>query len=336
MIGGLLAGAMAGGGEALQHNAKSQIEQKRQTALESLRQKHRVDLEDNRQAFQSSEREAGEVFTSGENQANRQHDTRLARMREQGANNRAAMNRNDWEVMQTADGSLARINSRTGEIAPMDSGGLDFGSEAWTDRDQAYLDSLQAEMEGLQEEAKTGMLSDEQKQRMQQIPQDMRTYAEDIDTDNEVYGAHEGIQGGGNGSPPPLITKPGSGQPPPSSDNADSESSRDYLNNRQQQQAEAERNREADTRVSKMTDEAKRIAGRLTIPNQFGGFQRGGLLNRAASGGIDQQAERQAAQQVLADVAAEHDTETDDVRKAQLKEAMDALLDAGVTLPRQR
>ncbi|MFG6159617.1 hypothetical protein ACGTNG_12495 [Halomonas sp. 1390] len=356
LLGQALAGALMGGGQAVQHNAQSRIEQKRQEALAEVKHRYRMAQQDDQQQFtrgenqrtrefNRSERLEGQDFTAGQNQLTREQQRELALLRERGANSRAAMGRNDWEVMQANDGSLVRINTRSGDIEPMDAGDMRFGGESWTERDQAYVESLQSEMESLQEIAKTGMLSEEQKARMQAIPQEMRTYAQGIDSGSETLSAYEqwrqgqqGSTGGGSGGPPPLIARPGAqGSGGGQSGQEGGTTASDYMAERERQQAEAERNREADARVSEMTDEAKRIAGRLTIPDRFsGGFQRGGLLNRANGGGIDTQAERQAAQQVLVEVAAQHDTERDPDRKAQLKEAMDALLEAGVTLPNQR
>lgn len=104
-----------------------------------------------------------------------------------------------------------------------------------------------------------------------------------------------------------------------------------YIGARQQADTAAQSDREADDNVQALAAEARRIAARITIPGQFGGgFQRGGLINSATRGGIDTEAEREAAQAVLERVSSAYDQESNPERKAMLQRALDALYEAGV------
>ncbi|TFH85279.1 hypothetical protein EQG41_18370 [Billgrantia azerbaijanica] len=337
---GLLGAALAGGGRAVEENADNKLKQMRDQAIIKMRQE-----------FQRRERIAGQEFTAGENQQtrtfqaeqsglDRTQQRELAEMREAGANNRSAMSRNDWEVMQANDGSLVRINSRTGDIQPMDAGDMQFGGESWSERDQAYVESLQSELESLQEIAKTGVLSDAQQQRMQEIPQEMRTYAQGIDVDDAVLGTYGNMRGGNQGGklPPVGIRKPGllSGGMPGEGGRGGGESpaARDVLDQRQQAQRQEAKNEQRDDAVEEMVKDAKRIAGRLTIPSNPEPFVRGGPSMRPQRNAQTDPALRQQAQQRLAELAEAFDAETDEQRKGDLLEAMSALQDAGITLPR--
>lgn len=214
LLSGAIAGAIGGAGKAMQFNAQGQIEEKRKKALLTLEQDMAMERQDDQQqftgqendktrTFQREERIGGQDFTAGQNQLTRAQERELALLRERGANSRAAMSRDDWQMMTSSDGKPVRVNVRDGTIEPMDvPEGINLSSESWSDRDQAYIESLQAEMDSLQEVAKTGILSDEQQARIQQIPQEMRTYAQDIDADSEVLSAYGDMRGDSEQSAP--------------------------------------------------------------------------------------------------------------------------------------
>jgi hypothetical protein len=127
MAKGLIAGAIQGLGGAMQHNAQSSIEEKRQTALRKLEHGMAMERQDDQQQFSRGERKAGQEFTSGENAtdrefragesaADREQRLSLAQMQEAGANSRAAAGRNDWEVVPLEGGGYGRYNPRTNQF----------------------------------------------------------------------------------------------------------------------------------------------------------------------------------------------------------------------------
>jgi hypothetical protein len=128
---GLLGSALAGGGEAVQKNAQSKIEEMRAKALVELRQDFKTSEREAEQDFTTGERIAGNEFTTSENvktrdfragegAADRAQQLSLTQMRESGANRRAAAGQNNWETLRSADGGIIRFNPQTGESEKTD------------------------------------------------------------------------------------------------------------------------------------------------------------------------------------------------------------------------
>lgn len=345
---GLLGAALSGGGRAMEETANSKLKQMREQALQKMRQEFQTseriagqeftkEVNSNQREFQTSERVAGQEFTSGENQLNRQQQRDLAMKRERGANSRAAMGRNDWDVMQASDGSLVRVNSRTGDIQPMDApDGVNFGADTWNDRDQAYIESLQAELSSLQEIGKSGMpLSDEQQARLQQIPQEMRTYAQGIDADSEVLGAYEGMQGrGGQDSPPASIAKPGlinSGIEDPGQEGPQQDA-REVISQQEQQQQQQRDTQQQTRETKRLASDAKETANDLQNFRDYANTSMGGDSGEWTS--RQRELSAQGIEQMQELMQAYNGTDSDSQRDL-LMEAMEELRKAGVPLPQE-
>lgn len=352
LLSGAIAGAIGGGGKAMQFNAQSSIEQKREAALEKLRHGNAMERQDDQQQFTAGENEqdrgfrkeeriAGQEFTAGQNQLTREQERQLAVMRESGANSRAAMGRNDWKMMTSSDGKPVRVNTRTGVIEAMAvPEGIDLSSDSWGDRDQAYIESLQAEMDGLQEIAKTGILSDEQQSRLQQIPQEMRTYAQGIDADAEVLGAYEGMQGGNGNVPPEGIRRPGllSGEggsdsgAQGASGSGEPTDAREVIFQREQQAQAKRATREKTEETKRLSSVAKDTANDLKNFRDYANTSMGGGSSEWAS--RERSLLDQGRQQMTELMSAYNGTQDEDLRSL-LMESMEELREAGVPLPQQ-
>jgi len=138
-FGGIIAGAMAGGGQAIQQNAQGQLEQQRTKALAELEQKFRMDTAEYKQD-RADERSTAEAIAEAE-QARIDRQAELDRIEAEGKQDRitaevkanldgSSSGRSLEDVMEARDRELsARIES---EIDRMRSG---FGmSEEEVDR----------------------------------------------------------------------------------------------------------------------------------------------------------------------------------------------------------
>lgn len=343
MIGGLLAGAMAGGAEAAQDNARTRIKQMHDDAILRMRQEFASSERQAGQEFSREERMAGQEFTSGENQANRQHDMGLLQMREAGADRRSGAQiaasreqRPQWQMVPDGNGGYIQYDPVTNNYREANlPEGVSFGGGELTDRQKLAIETLADERKSIMETS-MGQPSEQQAARLGEIDSRMEQLLDGgattgggdlatrlarqlgIDPDD----APEQQEADTPSSPPPA----GGGAPPPRPNTAEG-----YVGARQQADTAAQSDRQADDNVQALAAEARRIAGRITIPDQFGGgFQRGGLINSATRGGIDTEAEREAAQAVLQQVSAAYDQESNPQRKAMLQRALDALYEAGV------
>jgi len=335
---GLIGAALSGGAEAAQDNARTRIKQMHDDAILRMQQEFATKERQAGQEFSREERVAGQEFTSGENQANRQHDMGLLQMREAGADRRTGMQiaasreqRPQWQMVPDGNGGYIQYDPVTNNYREANlPDGATFAGGELTDRQKLIIETLADERKSIMEST-MGQPSDQQAARL-----------------GEINAQMEQLLGGGSGGGGDLATRlvqqlgiapstvpqeqaapenaPPRSAPPPRPSTAEG-----YIGARQQADTAAQADQEADDNVQALAAEARRIAGRITIPSQFGGgFQRGGLINSATQGGIDTEAEREAAQAVLEQVSAAYDQESDPQRKAMLQRALDALYEAGV------
>ena len=168
MASGLIAGIMggiAGAGKAMQDNAMSSIEQKRQEALRRLDHDLAMERQSDQQAFATSEREAGQEYQTGrdetlhgynleelgqrhqydmererysQSQQNARHSSSLAASREQG--------RNDWQLVQLEGGGYAQWSpSRNAYRDANLPDGAMMGAGEMTSRQKVQLEELQSQ-----------------------------------------------------------------------------------------------------------------------------------------------------------------------------------------------
>lgn len=335
---GLIGAALSGGAEAAQDNARTRIKQMHDDAILRMQQEFASSEREAGQQFSREERVAGQEFTSGENQANRQHDMSLLQMREAGANRRSAAQiaasreqRPQWQMVPDGNGGYIQYDPVTNSYREANlPEGVSFDGGELTDRQKLTIETLADERKSIMETS-MGQPNEQQAARLGEI--DSRI--------EQLLGG--GATGGGDlatrlarqlGIDPSTVPQeqvapenaPPRSAPPPRPNTAE-----DYVGARQQADTAAQSDRQADDNVQALAAEARRIAGRITIPDQFGGgFQRGGLINNATQSGIDTEAEREAAQVVLERVSAAYNQESDPQRKAMLQRALDALYEAGV------
>ncbi|MBH8578801.1 hypothetical protein [Bisbaumannia pacifica] len=161
LLASALAGAMMGGGRAMQQNAQSRIQERRDKALKQLDHDLAMVRQNDQQQFTTSEREAGEKFTSSENQLGRRHNTALAEMRERGANRRSAAQiaaqnrRTQMGLLQQgldAEGNTTWVNPVTGEQFNSPPGFRPASSGELSDVDNARLETINTEIEAAREQ----------------------------------------------------------------------------------------------------------------------------------------------------------------------------------------
>ncbi len=341
---GILAGAIAGGAKAMQWNAQGQIEEKRKRALMTLEQEMAMERQDDQQAFtagendktrtfQRSERIEGQEFTAGENQADRQLSRWQTGVQQSGADRRAAMGRNDWELVPLEGGGYGRYNTRTGqyEDASLPEGAVMSGADGeLSDRDKYQLDGIADRMETIRDRASDEMreLTPDEKAELGRLQGQYDSLLSNSGGSTLFQRLMAG-EGGGDaeGEPPPLIAQPGAESPGNARADEDGASASDFLAERRQRQEAAEQNAEADTRVGQLADQADQLA------EQVGPQLRpGGLINSVRQAAGQNGQARQEAQSLLAELSAAYDAESDDDRRAILARAMGQLQDAGVTL----
>ncbi|MGQ7248302.1 hypothetical protein ACUN9Y_13325 [Halomonas sp. V046] len=166
MIGGLLAGGVAGGGKAVQTNALGELESRRRAALAKLEHDQAMVRQDDQQEFSRGERVAGEQYQSGRDetlQGYQQDNTRLThdlsmqqeRYR-QGQQNyrtnrtissREAEGSNDWQLVQTDDGYAQWSPSRNAYRDANLPDGAQMGGQELTSRDEIRIKDLQSRRE---------------------------------------------------------------------------------------------------------------------------------------------------------------------------------------------
>ena len=336
---GLIGAALSGGAEAAQDNARTRIKQMHDDAILRMRQEFATSEREAGQQFSREERMAGQEFTSGENQANRQHDMGLLQMREAGADRRTGMQiaasreqRPQWQMVPDGNGGYIQYDPVTNSYREANlPEGVSFNGGELTDRQKLTIETLADERKSIMETS-MGQPSDQQAARLGEINAQMERLlgtsagggdlatrlTEQLGIDPDAVPEEQAA--------PPESAPPRSA-PPPRPNTAEG-----YMGARQEADSARQADQEADDAVQELAAEARRIAGRITIPDQLGGgFQRGGLINSATQGGIDTEAEREAAQVVLERVSAAYNQESDPQRKAMLKRALDALYEAGVT-----
>lgn len=193
LLGTALAGAMAGGGQAVQQNAMSRIDQLRQEALQKLTHGQAMERQEHQQEFTAGENQADRSLRREEGQLGREHDTRLAEMRESGANRRTGMTigarraegRNDWQLVRTEDGMVQWSPSRNEYRQANLPEGAQMGGSKLSDRDKYRLDGIADQIEAIRKQAGDEMreLTTEEKAQL-----------------GRLQSQYDGLLGGGGGA----------------------------------------------------------------------------------------------------------------------------------------
>ncbi|WP_404466273.1 hypothetical protein LG331_08285 [Vreelandella aquamarina] len=346
---GLLAGAMAGLGQGIaetgQFLMRVTADEQKEARLQKYEQEREQRQNQRQDALRSEDREwqledyqtqRGDAVEDRE--IGYQQQVGLLQMREAGADRRSAaqiaassQQRPQWQMVPDGNGGYIQFDPVTNNYREANlPEGVSFSGGELTDRQKLTIETLADERKSIMESS-MGQPSDQQAARLGEINAQME----------QMLGG--GSSGGGDlatrlvqqlgidssaepqEQPAPESAPPRSAPPPRPS------TAEGYVGARQQADTAAQSDREADDNVQSLAAEARRIAGRITIPDQFGGgFQRGGLINSATRGGIDTEAEREVAQTVLERVSSAYDQESNPQRKAMLQRALDALYEAGV------
>ncbi|MGR4068274.1 hypothetical protein [Billgrantia sp. C5P2] len=310
MAGGLLsavAGGLAGGGQAVQQNAMSRIDQLRQEALQKLSHGQAMARQEHDQQFRRGERIEGQEFTAGENQTNRQHDTSLAEMREAGANRRTSM-----------------------QIGARGSAG------ALTDRDKYELDDLKSRMERMLEN-EAGLprsvtdLSAQEKLEYARLRGRYERLLGNGGGSSVLDQLLAGEGGGGGPAPAPGDYNPG-GDP---RGGGESLSVVDLFNEEISSRRNSQEATEARRVITQAKEKADALLSRIERENAGGATPRGLLsdINQAAGiGGIRPETLNEAQQLAEELVAVGSRANVSETQKRWIAERLVRLQDAGVPL----
>lgn len=347
---GLLSGAMMGLGQGVSEAGNFLLRAKADEIKEARLQKYEQEREQRQNQRQDAIRSEDRQWQQEDYQTqrgdaveDRDFNADMTRWQvnttQAGANARSAAQiaasreqRPQWQMVPDGNGGYIQYDPVTNNYREANlPEGVSFGGSELTERERLTIETLADERKSIMESS-MGQPSDQQAARL-----------------GEINAQMEQMLGGGSGGGGDLATRlvqqlgidpsaapqeqaapesaPPRSAPPPRPSTAEG-----YVGARQEADSAQQADQEADDAVQELAAEARRIAGRITIPDQLGGgFQRGGLINSATQGGIDTEAEREAAQVVLERVSAAYNQESDPQRKAMLKRALDALYEAGVT-----
>lgn len=330
LLGTALAGALAGGGSAVQWNAQTSIEQKRQAALNQLDHDMAMERQNDQQKYATRERVAGEDFTAGQNRLDRTQQIRLADQQQAGANYRSQSD--GWSLVPTEDGGYVRYNTITGEKAPAPEGISTAGllNGAMTDRQQAQVDYLQAQIEANADQLYgdgSAMLTPEQKAQLELEGNQLR---------NQLEGAlGMGSQRGVNlldqlaamrgGSTEASQGEPTGQRPTTAREKIDAAREEDLA-----QQAK----RQTEQRVESLTEQADTLIETMTPQGRDDGGVLGVSAAMMESGAYRTDPRFASEAQAVADelMAIHDDPSTSEFQRRQIMETLSRLQDLGAQL----
>ncbi|MDR5867917.1 hypothetical protein [Halomonas koreensis] len=224
MAAGILAGALAGAGKAMQWNAQGQIEEKRQRALMALEQDNAREMEGirhqntlERDEVQHGQRldELGQRHDYNVDELGVRHGYSMEQERYRQGNQNArhsaslAEGSNDWQLIKTEGGGLVQYSPSRNASRPANlpegaqiGGGM---NGELSDRDKYQLDGIQDRIEAIRSQA-----SDEMRELT----------AEEKAELGRLQGQYDALLGGGSGQTPLQRLMAGEGDgadstPPP-------------------------------------------------------------------------------------------------------------------------
>lgn len=155
---GAAMGALGGAGEAVQTNAKLELQKRKEEALLGVRHKYSMAQQQDQQQFSSREREAGQQYsteeriagqqyTSGENALNRSHQTRQTQIQQAGANSRARLGL--LQMGRDGEGNIAYYNPATGDLIEPPQGWDPVSGGTMSDLQKAQAKHLQNQIQAI-------------------------------------------------------------------------------------------------------------------------------------------------------------------------------------------
>ncbi|MBY6109065.1 hypothetical protein KUV74_01495 [Halomonas sp. DP1Y21-3] len=356
MIGGLLAGGLAGGGKAVQTNALEELEHRRRTALSQLEHEQAMTRQDDQQSFSREERVAGEEFQTRRDETlhgYQQDNTRLShglsmeqeryRQGQQNARHYSSLSAqeregaNDWQMVRTEGGSLVQYSPSRNSYrdANLPEGAVMGGMDSQlSDRDKYRLDMLADEAETLRKKQADGLepLSPGEKSRLGQIEAQMTAFlggGETGGTTLERLLAGEEVSGGAGADEV-------AGSPDVTSSGGDGPSVRGLLNQQIAEQEANDKARESRRAATAASDRADAVLKRIER-ELSGGADPDGLvadINRAAGrGGSVSDETLDEAQRVAEELLSlDKDPNLSSDRRRWIAERLLRLQDAGIEL----
>lgn len=346
---GLLNGALMGLGQGVSDAGNFLLRAKADEVKEARLQKYELAREQRQNQRQDTIRAEDRQWQQEDYQTQRshavedrdmgyQHQVGLLQMREAGANRRSAAQiaasreqRPQWQMVPDGNGGYIQYDPVTNSYREANlPEGASFNGGELTDRQKLTIETLADERKSIMETS-MGQPNDQQAARLGEIDSRIEQLLDGGATGGGDLATRLARQLGIDPSTVPQEQVAPENAPPRSAPPPRPNTAEGYVDTRQEADTAQQADQQADDMVQELSAEARRIAGRITIPDQFGGgFQRGGLINSATQSGIDTEAEREAAQEVLQRVSAAYNQESDPQRKAMLQRALDALYEAGV------
>ncbi|GEK48425.1 hypothetical protein HPA02_27080 [Bisbaumannia pacifica] len=339
LLASALAGAMMGGGRAMQQNAQSRIQQRRDEALRRLDHDLSMARQNDQQQFTAGQNQQDRDFRAEQGGLDRSQQRELAEMRERGANRRTSMQigarreegRNDWQMVRTGDGMVQYSPSRN-EYRPANlPEGAQMGGGELSERDRYRLDGIAGQIETIRERASDEMreLTTEEKAEM-----------------GRLQGQYDALLGGG-GSLTPLErllageggAQPGGEQgqaPRGGSQNGGQPTVRGLLSQEMEERRNTQEANEARRAATQASERADAVIDRIER-EMAGGASPGGMMadiNRArGQGGSVSDETMTEAQQVAEELLSlDQNPNLSADRKRWIAERLLRLQDAGVPL----
>lgn len=333
MIGGLLAGAMAGGGKAVQQNAQNTLQARRQEALKRLDNELALGRMETENQYQVQRDERQQGYTQENAQMGHELTMEQERYRQGQQNSRAAMSRQQqpqWQLVPTEDGGYVQYDPVSNTTRPANlPEGVNMGGGKLSDREKYQLDGIADRIDSIRSTAEDEMrpLTKEEKLDLGRLEGRYNALLGSGDLMTPLERLQAGEAGGGQqgGQPPSGDRQPA---PDPSS-----------IEGQTRQRQEARRNTQEAIKARREANDARDAADAVLERierERGGGATPGGLLSQvnqaAGRGGVSQETIAEAqriADQIL---SLDQNADISDDDRRWLSERLIRLQEAGVPL----
>lgn len=338
---GLIAGALAGAGQAVKENAQLSLRQRHEEAMREIEHRYSMERQNDQQQFTAGQNQQDRDFRAEQGGLDRSQQRELAEMRERGANRRTSMQigarreegRNDWQLVRTGDGMVQYSPSRNEYRSANLPEGAQMGGGELSERDRYRLDGIAGQIETIRERASDEMreLTTEEKAAL-----------------GRLQGQYDALLGGGGGLTPleqllagedgaELGNEGGQGQASRGgSPNGDQPTVRGLLNQEMEERRNTQEANEAQRAATQVSERADNLLARIQR-ERTGGFNSPRLQDRFLSqnGGVAElsQDTLTEAQQVAEELLSlDQNPNLSADRKRWIAERLLRLQDAGVPL----
>jgi len=324
---------MAGAGEAVQTNARTQIKAQKEAALMDLRNRYAMQRQNDQQQFTAGENQADRQLRRDEGQADRQQRANLAAQQQAGAQSRT--NAGGWTVVPKQGGGYQRFNTITGETGDVPEGINPTGGQI-TKRQELMFKQYGDQIEQIDKRLNdsSAMLDDQQRA-------ELKAQRNRLESQQQQIIGMQGQQGGGDlasrlanqlnlpadgGKPAPQGGQQGS-QSSGQNDNFQSAVERTQQNRQAQQAQQQTEQRQA--RIESQVDDVT-----AQVQSIFGQDVRKGLLGISSRAvGMSDADKQQKGRELLNQMRALYnDPNTSEFQRRRIAEQLDTLANAGISI----